>query len=48
MELLGDFYQIAPVYNDQLNMPLTPELEETIQARRLVTYDRLLGEGYTQ
>lgn len=48
MQRLEEFYKILPCYNDQLNMPITPEQEETVLARRQVTYDRLLGEGFTQ
>lgn len=47
MELLAKLYAAAPVYSERLNMPLTPELEESVRVRRLVTYDRLLGENYT-
>lgn len=48
MERLASLCSAAPVYNSRLNMPMTPELEESIRVRQLVTYDRLLGKGYAE
>ena len=41
MELLLDCYQVSPMYNERLLIPMTPELQEAIQAIYCVTYERL-------
>lgn len=47
MELLADFYQTVPYYNVRLSITRTPEIVRTVQARQAITYDRMLGKGYT-
>ncbi|WP_251319029.1 LTA synthase family protein [Flintibacter muris] len=43
MELLLDCYAVSPMYNERLAMDMTPELQQSIQARHCVTYERLRG-----
>lgn len=47
MELLAGFYTTAPFYNVRLWLPLTPEIAFYTDAMKLVTYDRLLGKGWS-
>ena len=47
MELLADFYRTAPFYNVRLELPLTDEMSFFTQAMEQITYDRLLGQGWS-
>ena len=47
MELLADFRRTVPYYNIRLELPETEETAFFTRAMELVTYDRLLGEGWT-
>lgn len=47
MELLAGFYAACPYYNIRLNLPPNPAVEPFIRAMRLITYDRVLGSGWS-
>lgn len=47
MELLADFYQNVPFYNNRLLLPLSQEDTFFPQAMEQITYDRVLGEGWS-
>ena len=46
MNLLGDFYDVTPMYNVRLGMAETDEISVFTRAMRYVTYDRLVGGNY--
>ena len=48
MELLARFFQAAPYYNIRLELPETEAVAPFTRAMELVTYDRLLGEGWSE
>lgn len=48
MELLADFYNEVPYYNVRLKLPLNPAAAEFTRAMRLITYDRILGHGWSE
>lgn len=47
MELLADFYREQPFYNVRLLLPETDAVAPFTRAMRLITYDRLLGDGWS-
>ena len=47
MELLADFYQNVPFYNNRLLLPLSQEDTFFTRAMEQITYDRVLGEGWS-
>ena len=47
MELLADFYRTAPYYNNRLAIPAEGEIARFAQAMEQITYDRVLGEGWS-
>lgn len=48
MELLADFYEAAPFYNIRLNLPADGAAAQFTKAMKLVTYDRVMGNGWTK
>lgn len=48
MNLLLDFYAVAPVYNVRLLIDLSPEAKEFTRYMRLFTYDRVCGGNYSR
>lgn len=48
MELLADYYRAAPFYNVRLLLPETPEIASFTRAMKLITYDRVLGNGWSR
>ena len=47
MELLADFYHHVPFYNNRLLLPLSQEDAFFPRAMEQITYDRVLGEGWS-
>ena len=47
MELLADFYHNVPFYNNRLLLPLSQEDAFFPRAMEQITYDRVLGEGWS-
>lgn len=47
-ELLADFYSTVPFYNVRLLQPETEDSAFFTRAMRLITYDRLLGKGWSK
>ena len=47
MELLADFYHHVPFYNNRLLLPLSQENTFFPRAMEQITYDRVLGEGWS-
>ena len=47
MELLADFYQNVPFYNNRLLLPLSQEDSFFPLAMEQITYDRVLGQGWS-
>ncbi len=47
MELLADFYRAVPYYNIRLELPVGQAVTEFTRAMRLITYDRVLGHGWS-
>jgi hypothetical protein len=47
MELLADFYRAVPYYNIRLELPVGQAATEFTRAMRLITYDRVLGHGWS-
>ncbi len=48
MELLADFYQHVPFYNNRLLLPLEEEAAFFPRAMEQITYDRVFGEGWSK
>ena len=48
MELLADFYGTAPFYNVRLDLPQNDAVSPFTRGMRLVTYDRVLGNGWSE
>lgn len=47
MQLLQDFYDIAPAYNVRLGMERTELIDRFARMMELITYDRVFGHNYT-
>jgi phosphoglycerol transferase MdoB-like AlkP superfamily enzyme len=47
MNLLLDFYSVAPKYNVRLELDTTDEIDNFSYCMRLITYDRLCGGNYS-
>jgi phosphoglycerol transferase MdoB-like AlkP superfamily enzyme len=47
MSLLEDFYQRVPCYNIRLGLTETEDISALARMHELITYDRLLGAGYS-
>lgn len=47
MNMLLDFYSVAPVYNIRLELPQDPVISYFTNCMRLITYDRLQGKNYS-
>ena len=43
MQLLAELHGSVPFYNQRLTMPITPEVQASVQARQWATYHRLMG-----
>ena len=43
MQLLAELHETVPYYNQRLTMPITPEVQASVQARQWATYHRLMG-----
>jgi hypothetical protein len=48
MNLLSDLHAGVSYYNIRLNQPVTDEIERLTHVLKHITYDRLLGEKYSQ
>lgn len=48
MELLADFYAAVPYYNVRLDLPMDEVTAKFTGAMRLITYDRVLGRGWSE
>lgn len=50
MRLLADMQEVLPYYSSRLNMDssLTEEQSAYLEAQKVITYDRLVGKGYSQ
>jgi phosphoglycerol transferase MdoB-like AlkP superfamily enzyme len=48
MNLLNDLHASVSYHNVRLNQPVTERTERLTHVMRHITYDRLLGEGYSQ
>lgn len=47
MEYIYKNFELLPYYNVRLGIPLTKEQTEYVKTLELVTYDRVVGKGYT-
>lgn len=47
MELLSEFYDVAPYYNVRLLLEETSEIRPYVKAMELITYDRIMGKGWS-
>jgi len=48
MNLLLDYFWRVPFHNARLNMPETDDTRSLSNTMRLITYDRLIGQNYSQ
>ena len=48
MELLADFYETAPFYNIRLDLPRDDAVTAFTRGMQPVTYDRVLGSGWSK
>lgn len=47
MELLSEFYDVIPYYNVRLLLEETAEISPYVKAMELITYDRVMGNGWS-
>ena len=48
MQLLADWYKKIPYYNIRLELEETPERKALAEMHQYITYDRLMGQGYSR